>query len=151
MAEREFENHGGTTGAVDISAVKIDAGAELTVAVRASCPHGCDLTGQRIAILASDGSELAVAALDAEGYSGAIARRAPREGGYHTYECGARRLRDGRGYLRSDSGRLRLHHNCSCVECERLGHAVRDCGGRTVSLQGRLQMLGWVQFGRKAG
>lgn len=66
-----------------------DAGAELTVTVRASCSHGCDLTGQSVAIHNPDGTVLSAAELahhDGEAFvTSALVFRAPLRVGEHTY------------------------------------------------------------------
>jgi hypothetical protein len=71
--------------AVEVSPREVDAGGELIVVVRASCPDGCDLQGQAVSIRDEDGAELAAAELAAaefaasereEGEDGAFATRA---------------------------------------------------------------------------
>ena len=60
---KPVEVHGGRTCAVEVSPHEVDAGGELMVVVRASCPDGCDLQGQAVSIRNEDGTELAVAQL----------------------------------------------------------------------------------------
>jgi hypothetical protein len=60
---KPVEVHGGRTCAVEVSPHEVDAGGELTVVVRASCPDGCDLQGQAVSIRNEDGTELAIAQL----------------------------------------------------------------------------------------
>jgi hypothetical protein len=62
---KPVEVHGGRTCAVEVSPHEVDAGGELTVVVRASCPDGCDLQGQAVSIRNEEGTELAVAGLAA--------------------------------------------------------------------------------------
>ncbi len=57
--------HGGRTCAVEVSAHEVDAGGDVTVVVRASCPDRCDLQGQPVSIRDEDGTELAATALSA--------------------------------------------------------------------------------------
>jgi len=76
---------------VEVSPGEVDAGAELTIRASASCPHGCDLTGQSVSIRNRDGAELASAELtefDAEAYvTRTLVLRAPLEVGEHTYRA----------------------------------------------------------------
>ena len=39
---------GQRTCTVEVSPGEVDAGADLTINVRVACPHGCELTGQRV-------------------------------------------------------------------------------------------------------
>jgi hypothetical protein len=55
--------HGERTCAVEVSPHEVDAGGELTVVVRASCPDRCDLQGHAVSIRDEDGTELATTAL----------------------------------------------------------------------------------------
>jgi hypothetical protein len=77
--------------AVEVSPIEVDAGGELTVVVRASCPDGCDLQGQGVSIRDEDGTELGAAELAAaEGgacATGAIALRAPLDVGEHVWKA----------------------------------------------------------------
>jgi hypothetical protein len=59
MAAKSVSAHHQRTCAVEVSPSQVAAGAELTVAVAVSCPHGCDLRGQRVSIQDRDGAELA--------------------------------------------------------------------------------------------
>jgi hypothetical protein len=63
MAAKPVRVHGERACAVEISPQEVDAGGELTVVVRASCPDGCDLRGQAVSIRNEDRVELAVAEL----------------------------------------------------------------------------------------
>jgi hypothetical protein len=74
----------------------VDAGSELTVVVRASCPEGCDLQGQGVSIRDEDGAELAEAELagvdlieaGGDAYAtGAIALQAPLDVGEHIWRA----------------------------------------------------------------
>jgi hypothetical protein len=91
MTAKAIRTHGQRTCAVEVSASEVDAGAELTVRAFVSCPHGCDLTGQRVSIRNRDGAELASAALSA--FDGeahvmrALVLRAPLETGEHIYRA----------------------------------------------------------------
>jgi hypothetical protein len=77
--------------AVEVSPDEVDAGGELTVVVRASCPNGCDLQGQGVSIRDEDGTELGAAELAAaEGgayATGAVALRAPLDVGEHVWKA----------------------------------------------------------------
>jgi hypothetical protein len=83
--------HGERTCAVDASPREVDAGGELTVAVRASCPHGCDLRGQGVSIRSQDGAEHAVAALTDFGddayVTGPVVLQAPLDVGDHVFRA----------------------------------------------------------------
>src|SRR5438552_3027794 len=91
MAARASSTHGERTCAVEVAPSEVDAEAELTVTVRVSCPHGCDLKGQSVSIQNRDGTELAGAELtefDGEAYAtSALALRAPLEVGEHVYRA----------------------------------------------------------------
>jgi hypothetical protein len=63
MTTKVVRVHGERTCAVEVSPHEADAGGELTVVVRASCPDGCDLEGQPVSIRNGDGTELAAARL----------------------------------------------------------------------------------------
>src|SRR5262249_30258003 len=69
----------------------VDAGADLTMTGRVSCPHGCDLRGQRVSIRDQDNTERASAELtgfEGEAYvTGSFALRAPAEAGVHTWQA----------------------------------------------------------------
>jgi hypothetical protein len=88
--------HGGRVCTVEVSPQEVDAGGELTVVVRASCPEGCDLEGQGVSIRDQNGGELAVAELaaaepsEAEGdayATGPITLQAPLDVGEHTWRA----------------------------------------------------------------
>jgi hypothetical protein len=86
MAARTVSTHDDRTCTVEVTPSEVDAGAELTVTVRASCPHGCDLTGQNVLICERDNTELAcaeLAALDDGTFGTALTLRAPLEVGEH--------------------------------------------------------------------
>src|SRR5260370_31346606 len=91
MAAKAVRAHGQRTCAVEVSASAVDAGAALTLRAFVSCPHGCDLTGQRVAIRNPDGAEFASAELTAfDGAApvmGAQVLRAPLEAGEHIYRA----------------------------------------------------------------
>jgi hypothetical protein len=88
MAARAVDTHGERTCTVEVAPSEVDAGAELTVTVRASCPHGCDLSGQRVSIRDQHEEELACAELsmlEDETFGTALALRAPLKVGEHTW------------------------------------------------------------------
>jgi hypothetical protein len=91
MTANAVRTHGQRTCAVEVSASDVDAGAELTLRAFVSCPHGCDLTRQRVSIRNPDGAELASAELTAfDGAAhvmGALVLRAPLEAGEHIYRA----------------------------------------------------------------
>ena len=91
MAAKAVRKHGQRTCAVEVSPSEVDAGAELTVTVRVSCPHGCDLTGQSVSIRSQDDTELAIVELtefDGAAYvTSASVLRAPLEVGEHIYRA----------------------------------------------------------------
>jgi hypothetical protein len=73
--------HGERSCTVEVAPSEVDAGTELTVTVRADCPHGCDLTGQRVLIQSENDAELA------GGELGELVLRAPLEVGEHVYRA----------------------------------------------------------------
>ena len=80
MAAKPVSTHGERTCTVGVAASEVDAGADLTVTVRASCPHGCDLTGQAVSIHDRDDAELACAeltTLEDGAFGTALTLRAP--------------------------------------------------------------------------
>jgi hypothetical protein len=88
--------HGGGVCAVEVSPQEVDAGGELTVVVRASCPEGCDLEGQGVSIRDENGGELAIAELataepsEVEGdacATGPITLQAPLDVGEHIWRA----------------------------------------------------------------
>ena len=88
MAAKTGSMHGRRACTAEVWPQEVDAGAELTVAVRVSCPNGCDLTGQSVSIRDQDDAELAsaeLAELDGDAYASAIALRAPLEVGEHVF------------------------------------------------------------------
>jgi hypothetical protein len=91
MAAKAVKTHGQRTCAVEVAPGEVDAGAELTVTARVSCPHGCDLRGQSISIRAQDDTELASAKLAEFDGNAYIARtlvlQAPLEVGEHIYRA----------------------------------------------------------------
>jgi hypothetical protein len=91
MAAKAIRTHGPRTCGVEVSPSEVDAGAELTVTVRASCPDGCDLGGQSVSILNRDDTELASGALtefDGEAHvTSAFTLQAPLEVGEHVYRA----------------------------------------------------------------
>ena len=87
MAANAVSTHDGCTCTVEVAPSEVDAGAELTVTARATCPQGCDLTGQSVSIRDRDDIELACAKLEviengAFG-TGVLALRAPVKVGEH--------------------------------------------------------------------
>jgi hypothetical protein len=71
--------HHRSTCAIEVDPPEVDAGAELTVTIRASCPHGCDLSRQRVSIRNADDAELAGAELaerNADSHEARMALRA---------------------------------------------------------------------------
>jgi hypothetical protein len=91
MAAETIRIHGERVCTVEVSPVEVDAGAELTVVVRASCPDGCDLQGLAVSIRDEDGAELAAAELieiEGDAYAtGAIALQAPLDVGEHVWRA----------------------------------------------------------------
>ena len=90
MAAKGVSTHGERTCTVEVTPSEVDAGAELTVTVRASCPHGCDLTGQSVSIRDRDDTELAcaeLAALEDRTLGTAVALRAPVKVGEHVWRA----------------------------------------------------------------
>jgi hypothetical protein len=90
MAAATGSTHGRPTCTVEVSPSEVDAGAELTVTVRVSCPNGCDLAGQSVSIRDQGDAELAseLAALDGDGHAiSAITLRAPLEAGQYVYRA----------------------------------------------------------------
>src|SRR5262245_42280596 len=87
MAAKALRTHGPCPCAVEVAPGEVDAGAELTVTVRVSCPQGCDLRGRVVSIRSEDNTELArgeVAEADGDAYlTHAIALRAPLDLGEH--------------------------------------------------------------------
>ena len=91
MARKAVRTHGQRACAVEISPSEPDVGVELTMKVSVSCPHGCDLTGQRVSIRNDEVAELTSAEFvefDGEAYvTSAFVMRAPLELGQHTYRA----------------------------------------------------------------
>jgi hypothetical protein len=91
MTAKAVRTHGQRACEVEVSASEVDAGAELTLRAFVCCPHGCDLTGQRVSIRNPDGAELAsgeLAAFDGEAHvTSALVLRAPLEAGEHIYRA----------------------------------------------------------------
>jgi hypothetical protein len=91
MAAKAVRTHRPRTCAVEVSPREVDAGAELTVTVRASCPDGCDPRGQGVSIRNQDGTELATAELGepdgARHTTSAFVLQAPLEVGEHIYRA----------------------------------------------------------------
>jgi hypothetical protein len=86
-----MKRHGPCTYAVEVSPDEIDAGAELTITVRASCPHGCGLAGQRVSIRNEDGAALArieLGAVKGEAWAAATcALQAPADAREHSWHA----------------------------------------------------------------
>jgi len=76
------------TCVVEVAQREVDAGAEVTVGVRAACPHGCDLREHRVSLRSQDDIELAGALLTdraGEAYvAGPLTLQAPLDVGEHT-------------------------------------------------------------------
>jgi hypothetical protein len=90
MAAKAVSTHGERTCTVEVAPSEVDAGAELTVTVRASCPHGCDLSGQSVSIRDRDDADLACAeltALEDGAFGTALALRAPLKVGGHIWDA----------------------------------------------------------------
>jgi hypothetical protein len=91
MAAKAVRTHGQRTCSVEVSPSEVDAGAELTVKGRVSCPNGCDLRGQGVSIRNQNDTELATVELtevDGETYAtGAFILRAPLKMGDYIYRA----------------------------------------------------------------
>jgi hypothetical protein len=90
MAATAITTHDERTCTVEVAPSEVDAGSELTVTVRASCPHGCNLTGQSVSIRDQDDAELVcgkLAALEDETFGTALALRAPLQVGEHIWRA----------------------------------------------------------------
>jgi hypothetical protein len=91
MAAKKLKTHGRRTCAVEVSPGEVDAGAELAITGRVSCPMGCDLRGQSVSIRNPQDAELAAAELtelDGEAHmTGAFAVPAPVSAGDHIYRA----------------------------------------------------------------
>jgi hypothetical protein len=91
MAAKAVSTQGRRTCAIEVSPREVDAGGELTVTVRVSCPDGYDLRGQSVSIRSQEGTALATADLtefDGETCTtGTFVLRAPLEVGEHTYRA----------------------------------------------------------------
>jgi hypothetical protein len=87
MKAAGIRTHGQCTCAVEVSGSDVDAGAEVTVRALVSCPHGCDLRGQRVSIRNQDDTELASTELTERAgkayVTSAVALRVPLEVGEH--------------------------------------------------------------------
>jgi hypothetical protein len=91
MAAKAVRTNGQRTCIVEVAPGEVDAGAELTITVRVSCPNGFDLRGQSVSIRNPNDAELANAELrefDGERCAtSAITLRAPLEVGEHVYRA----------------------------------------------------------------
>jgi hypothetical protein len=90
MAAKPVSTHGERTCTVEVAPSEVDAGAGLTVTVRAACPQGCDLIGQAVSIESANGTELASGELgerDDETYLGALMLRVPLKVGEHVWRA----------------------------------------------------------------
>jgi hypothetical protein len=90
MAAKPVSTHGERTCTVEVAPSEVDAGGELTVTVRALCPHSCDLSGLSVSIRDRDDVELACAKLEVleDGTFGtALGLRAPVKVGEHNWEA----------------------------------------------------------------
>ena len=66
----------------------VEAGAELTLGVRVTCPFGCDLPGESVQALAPDGSVVTAEPerpVEGSNQAGILSLRAPMEVGEHTW------------------------------------------------------------------
>jgi hypothetical protein len=92
MAAKARSTDGRRICTVEVSPHEVDAGAELTVAVRVSCPNGCGLKRKSVSIRDQDDVELMsgeLTELDSNAYvASAITLRAPLEVGEHIYRAG---------------------------------------------------------------
>ena len=89
-AAKKTNTHGRRACAVEVSPREVDAGAAFTIAVRASCRHGCDLTGHAVSIRDDKGATLAVTALAAtadDAYACTVTLPAPLDVGEHTWRA----------------------------------------------------------------
>ena len=84
-----MRSHGPLTCAVEIFPSEVDAGEEASVTVRASCPHGCDLSGRRVSIRDQHDNEVASTELirfnDDAYITSILALRTPLKVGKHHY------------------------------------------------------------------
>jgi hypothetical protein len=91
MAAKKVRTHGPCMCTIEVTPGEVDAGTELTVRARASCPEGCDLRGQSVAIRNAGDDVLATAEIaEFEGYSyvtHACVLRAPLDVGDHVYRA----------------------------------------------------------------
>jgi hypothetical protein len=91
MATKAVSTQGRRTCAVEVSPREVDAGAELTVTVRVTCPDGFDPSGQSVSIRNRDGTTLATGELrEFDGETCATCTfvlRAPLDVGEHTYRA----------------------------------------------------------------
>jgi hypothetical protein len=91
MAAKSVSTPHSRTCTVELSAGEVDAGAELTVTGRVSCPHNCDLSGQIVSIRSQDNAELVRADLtgteDGADVTCVILLRAPDGVGQHTWQA----------------------------------------------------------------
>ncbi len=91
MAAEAVTTHDRIACTVEVSPREVDAGADLTLKGRVSCPHGCDLRGESVSIRNQDDTELASAELtelDGEAYvTNELVLRAPLQVGEHIYRA----------------------------------------------------------------
>ena len=91
MAAEAVKTHDQIACTVEVSPREVDAGADLTLKGRVSCPHGCDLGGESVSIRNQDDTELASAELtelDGEAYvTNELVLRAPLQVGEHIYRA----------------------------------------------------------------
>jgi hypothetical protein len=88
MAAKPVSARHRRTCAVEVSPGEVAAGAELTVAVAASCAYGCDLRRQSVSIQDRDGAELASSELtefEGESYVTRFVLAAPLDVGEYTW------------------------------------------------------------------
>jgi hypothetical protein len=89
MAVQGIVTHDQTKCTVKVSPSEVEAGADLSLEGRVSCPHGCDLTGLNVSIRSQDDAELVMGELtklDGEAYvTNELVLRAPLTLGQHIY------------------------------------------------------------------
>ena len=91
MAAEAVKTHDQIACTVEVSPREVDAGADLTLKGRVSCPHGCDLRGESVSIRNQDDTELAsveLTELDGKAYvTNELVLRAPLKVGEHIYRA----------------------------------------------------------------
>jgi len=91
MASKSVTSHGQLTCTVEISPSEVDAGMEMIVTTRVTCPHGCDLTGQFASIRDQDDVEVVRTQLNSMDEGTCVTNpctlHAPRTMGNHTWRA----------------------------------------------------------------